>query len=221
VTGPLGVADVTKRYGRVSALEGVDLTIRPGTLHGLLGPNGSGKTTLVNVLLGLTEPTGGDVSRPAVRYGCSFQTPTVYPDLTVAENFGVFARMHGRDENGSAQELRETLSLSAVEHRRVGALSEGWRKRLDLALAFHNDPGFAILDEPLDDLDGLTRRRFRRFLATYPDDDRSVLVATHNPAYFGDALDRLTILEDGRVVYDGDPPTDRSIRATYQAAIRD
>jgi ABC-2 type transport system ATP-binding protein len=219
VTGPLRVTALTKRYGPITALEGVDLTIRPGRLHCLLGPNGSGKTTLLNILLGLTAPTTGDVSRPAVRYGCSFQTPTVYPDLTVDENLRVFARMHGAADGGRQWDLRETLSLSAVEHRRVGGLSDGWQKRLDLALAFQSDPGFAILDEPLDDLDDITRRQVRQFLAAYPDEKRAVVVATHNPECFGAALDRVTILEDGGVLYDGEPPPDRSMEDLYQSAI--
>jgi ABC-2 type transport system ATP-binding protein len=219
VTDPIRVESLTKEYGPVTALDAVDVTVRPGTLHGLLGPNGSGKTTLLNVCLGLTNPTAGRVERPTASFGCSFQTPTVYRDMTVAENLRVFARMDGGIDEAWHHRLREDLALSTVAHRRAGALSDGWQKRLDLALSVLRRPAFAVLDEPLDDLDDVTRNRFRDLLVEYTADDHAVLVATHNPRHFEATFDRLTILHRGTVLYDGEPPTDQSSQELYRELV--
>jgi len=195
--------DVVKRYGEVVALDGVDLTIETGRCHCLLGANGSGKTTLLRLLLGLTRPTTGTIDRPDGTIGCSFQTPTFYPDLTVTENLDVFGAMAPPPDEAWRADLIDVLGLERVATRPAGDLSGGWQKKLDLALAFLKRPTIAVLDEPLDDLDDPSKRRLRRFLAEYPDEDHGLLIATHHVTDFEDTLDHLTVLDHGRVVSDG------------------
>lgn len=198
----LELRDVTKTYGDVDALAGVDLTIEPGRFHCLVGPNGSGKSTLFDLLLGLQRPTAGTVSAPRDAVGCSFQRPTVYPDLSVAENLRVFANLAGTDD-AWVETLVVRFALDAVRDRVVRTLSGGFTQRLDLALAVVGRPAYVVVDEPFTDLDAPARERLVDFLEEYRTGDRSVLVSTHEVEAFGPSVDRFTVLDDGAVAFDG------------------
>jgi ABC-2 type transport system ATP-binding protein len=219
LSSPVTVAGVTKRYGGVRALDDVSLALEPGTVHALAGPNGSGKTTLLRVVAGLTRPTAGEVTVPEARVGYAFQRPNVYPDLTVAENLDVFARM--ADARPSWREsVVERLRLHAVVHRRAGDLSDGFAKKLDLALALLKEPDVLLLDEPLADVDDATELRLLSLLDDYRSPGRVVVLSSHNLGAVGDLLDRLTVLVDGRTVLD--EPTaalDGTPREAYAALL--
>lgn len=218
---PIRFTDVTKRYGDVIAVESVDLTIRPGECHCLVGPNGSGKTTLLDLLLGLTRPTSGTVDVPAVSVGCSFQTPTFYPGLTVAENLDVFGRLSGCPSPAWREQLVDLLGLNRVDHQLAGTLSGGWQQKLDLALGFLKRPTYAVLDEPLNDLDDVSKRRLRGFLDDYCTDDRTVLVVTHHVEAFDGLVDRLTVFDRGEVLYDGPVEAETGPHEQYLSVVDD
>lgn len=196
------VRGLEKRYGSVPALEGVDVTFREGRFHCVVGPNGSGKTTLLRTVLGLTRPTAGEVSVPDVLLGCAFQRPSFYPDLTVGENLSTFGSFVGADDEWVA-EVTDRLGIEAVEGRMAGDLSGGYARKLDLALALAKEPAFLLLDEPLGDLDAVTKRRLVAFLADYRDAGAGVVVSTHTLDAFESHVDRLTVVADGEVVFDG------------------
>ncbi|WP_086009969.1 ABC transporter ATP-binding protein [Natronolimnohabitans innermongolicus] len=206
----LALVDVTKRYGETTALETLSLEFRPGTFHGLIGPNGSGKTTLFAMLAGLTRPTSGRIERSsATTVGYSFQEPRFYPSLTVRENLEIFRGFADDPPPASWLEtLLEELRLEPAADRRADELSGGFRKKLDLGLALIKRPQYLLLDEPLADVDDYSRRRIRAFLDDYCEGDRTVVVSTHNVAAFADALDRLTVVVDGDLRYDGAPEDD-------------
>ena len=212
------VEGVTKHYDGVTALSGVSVDVEVGSFHGLVGPNGSGKTTLFHLLSGLARPTGGRVRRPPVPVGVGFQVPRFYPDLTVRENLSVF-RSFAADPPPAdwTETLLEELRLDPAAHRKASDLSGGFRTKLDLALAMVKRPTFLLLDEPLTDVDDHSRRRIISFLSTYPGEDRCVVVSTHNVEAFGPAFDRVTVLVDGAVAFDG-PAEDDAI-AQYRAAL--
>jgi ABC-2 type transport system ATP-binding protein len=212
------VEGVTKHYDGVTALSGVSVDVEVGSFHGLVGPNGSGKTTLFHLLSGLARPTGGRVRRPPVPVGVGFQVPRFYPDLTVRENLSVF-RSFAADPPPAdwTETLLEELRLDPAAHRKASDLSGGFRTKLDLALAMVKRPTFLLLDEPLTDVDDHSRRRIISFLSTYPGEDRCVVVSTHNVEAFGPAFDRVTVLVDGTVAFDG-PAEDDAI-AQYRAAL--
>ena len=213
------VEGVTKHYDGVTALSGVSVDVEVGSFHGLVGPNGSGKTTLFHLLSGLARPTGGRVRRPPVPVGVGFQVPRFYPDLTVRENLSVFRSFAADPPSADWTEtLLEELRLDPAAHRKASDLSGGFRTKLDLALAMVKRPTFLLLDEPLTDVDDHSRRRIISFLSTYPGEDRCVVVSTHNVEAFGPAFDRVTVLVDGTVAFDG-PAEDDAI-AQYRAALK-
>lgn len=188
----LRMRDVTKRYGDTVALDSVDLSVREGEVHALAGPNGSGKTTLLDIALGRVAPDSGTVERNA-EVGCAFQEPRLLDDLTVAENLSVF----GADDLEVVEELR----LDRVLDRRAAALSGGFRKKLDTALALADEPGLLLMDEPLADLDDVSKRRLVELVGGYADEGNAALVSTHSLEEFN-PVDRLTVLYDGDVLLD-------------------
>mgnify|MGYP006279616703 CR=1 FL=1 len=211
---PIRFDGVSKRYGDVTALDTVDLTVGPGQVHCLVGPNGSGKTTLLDLLLGLTRPTSGSVTVPDVPVGCSFQTPTFYPGLSVRENLDVFARLSGCPGEAWRERLVDVFELDRVETQLAGRLSGGWRKKLDLALGLLKQPTYLLLDEPFSDLDDVAQHQLQTFLTEYCGADRTILVVTHRVGSFDDIVDRLTVFEDGQIRYDG--PVDEATTAHEQ-----
>lgn len=198
---PVRISDVRKEYYDVVALEGVSLTVEPGTFHLLAGPNGSGKTSLLRLLLGLTTPSAGSVEVPDATVGPGFQRPTFYPDLTVETNLEVFGELVGADD-AWRETVVDRLGLDRVAHREAAALSGGYQKKLDLALALVGEPDLALLDEPLGDLDDVTRGRVVGFLDDYAGDRGTVVVSSHRIPSFAPAIDRLTVLSRGDLVFD-------------------
>lgn len=180
---------VTKTYGDTVALNDVSLRLHRGEVHALVGPNGSGKTTLLDIALGRISPDSGDIVRDG-KVGCAFQEPRILDDLTVAENISVF---------GADEELAEKLRLDRVHDRRASALSGGFRKKLDTLLALADEPETVLLDEPLDELDDVSKKRLVELVDEYAGRGNAVLVSTHRLDDF-EGVDRLTVLYDGEVL---------------------
>jgi ABC-2 type transport system ATP-binding protein len=199
----LELDEIRKVYDDVTAVDGVTLSIGGGQFHCLLGPNGSGKSTLFRLLLGLTRPSGGSVSVPRERVGCGFQSPNFYPDLTVAENIDVFARMLGGVDDEWHETLVTELRLERALKRTAADLSGGFARKLDLALAMLDRPRYLLLDEPLGALDDVSKARLLAFLDDYTDSGNTVLVSTHHIEEFEQYVDRVTVMHRGRVVEDG------------------
>jgi len=214
----LTLGGVEKTYGGVVALDGIDLTVRAGDFHCLVGPNGSGKTTLLRIVLGLTTPSAGDVDLPEGGVGCGFQRGNFYRGLTVDENLDVFAALMGADDPAWREEVVDTLRLNRVRNRVASDLSGGFAKKLDLALAMLDRPDVLFLDEPFGDLDDVSKERLLAFLQSYSDAGNAVVVSTHHLVDFEPLVDRLTILHDGEVVLDDDADRiDRGDHDTLQA----
>lgn len=192
------VTDLTRHYGTVTAVRGVDFEIREG-FHALVGPNGSGKTTLLRCILGLTHPSGGQVEVEGT-VGAAFQRPSFYETLTARENLDTFGALVDADDEW-VRSVVDRLGLEPALDRIAGDLSGGFARKLDVALALVERPDHLLLDEPLGDLDDVTREGFVRFLAEYAG-TRGVLVSTHNLAAFEKHVDHLTVMHRGRVLVD-------------------
>jgi ABC-2 type transport system ATP-binding protein len=203
---------VTKRYGRVHALDDVSLGLEPGRVTAILGPNGAGKTTAVRLLLGLTRPTVGRVAlfgadprskEARQRTGVMLQIAKVPETLTVREHVHLFSSYYP-----GALPVADVLAragLEALAERRFGALSGGQRQRVLFALAICGDPALLFLDEPTVGLDVESRRAFWQEIRRLADDGRSIVLTTHYLEEADALADRIVVLNQGRVAADGAP----------------
>jgi ABC-2 type transport system ATP-binding protein len=215
VAAALAVRDLSKRYGRVEALGGVDLEVDEGELVGLLGPNGAGKSTLVKIACGLVRPTRGSAAicgapagsapaRAALGYLAElFRFPGWY---TADEVLELHQRLAGSD-GGEAERVRllELVALADARRRRVEAMSKGMQQRLGIAQALVGRPRLLLLDEPTSALDPVGRRTVRRLLEELRGQGVGVLLNSHLLSEVELVCDRVAILLAGRVVAAGTP----------------
>ncbi len=203
------VRGLTKRYGDVQAVDGIDFDVARGEIFGLLGPNGAGKTTTVEILEGLREPDGGEVTvldvdvtkgadalRP--RIGVSLQTAALYPKLTVTELIDLFRSFYPRSR--PTGEIIDALELGERRNARSEVLSGGQRQRLAVALALVNEPELVFLDEPTTGLDPAARRSLWDIVRGLKAGGRSVLLTTHYMEEAEILCDRLAIMDHGRIL---------------------
>ncbi|MEI8332759.1 MAG: ABC transporter ATP-binding protein [Chloroflexota bacterium] len=200
---------VRKRYGSVTAVDGVSFEVAAGEVFGLLGPNGAGKTTTVEMLEGLRTPDEGrlevlglDVSRHAAelktRIGVQLQTPSLYPRLTVDEVIDLFASFYPRSR--STDELVAALDLGERRTAQTRNLSGGQRQRLSVALALVNDPELIFLDEPTTGMDPAARRSLWDLIRRLREEGRTVLLTTHYMEEAEELCDRVAVMDHGRIL---------------------
>ncbi len=205
----IGVRGLTKRYGDVQAVAGIDFDVAAGEIFGLLGPNGAGKTTTVEILEGLRAPDSGEVSVLGVdvargadalklRIGVSLQTAALYPKLTVTEVIDLFRSFYHTSR--PTTELIDALGLGERRDAQTSVLSGGQRQRLGVALALVNDPELVFLDEPTTGLDPAARRSLWDLIRGLKADGRSVLLTTHYMEEAEVLCDRLAIMDHGRIL---------------------
>lgn len=191
---------VSKYFGSVKALENVSCEFERNKVHAIAGPNGSGKTTLFELILRLRRPTEGVITSPIPRrVGFSFQQPQFYPNLTVQENLSVFSRLTGKVDADWRDMLVSKLRLNRESHRAAKNLSGGFQKKLDIAVALLSDPEVVILDEPLADVDKLSRDRITDILVSHVDNDGTVIVSSHNHTQIKPVVDKTLKIKDGYV----------------------
>ncbi len=205
-------------HGGVYALNNVDLTIPPG-MFGLLGPNGAGKTTLMRILAGIVRPTSGTIrigahdgdterGRTAVKRMLGYlpQDFGVYPDLNAREFLDYIAILKGlRDRtlrHKRIEALLEIVSLTQVANRKLKTYSGGMKRRIGIAQALLNDPALLIVDEPTAGLDPEERIRFRNLLSELGG-NRTVLLSTHIVEDIAQTCQRLAVLKDGHLIFQG------------------
>jgi ABC-2 type transport system ATP-binding protein len=219
---------VVKRFGAVTAVDGIDLRIRAGEVVALLGPNGAGKTSTVDMLLGLSKPTEGSVQvygRPphdAVALGlvsAVMQTGGLLKDYTVEETVKLTAVLFGRPVS-AVDEALERAGIAEIGKRLVGKCSGGQQQRLRFAMALLPDPELLILDEPTTGMDVNGRHDFWTAIREDARGGRTVIFATHYLEEADAYADRVVFVRRGRVVADGTAAevkamaSGRTIRAT-------
>ena len=212
-------ARLTKRYGDLTAVDGISFTVERGTCFGILGPNGAGKTTTIRMAYGFSPVSAGelrvfglDVTRdlPAIkmRLGVCQQGNTLDPDLSVAENLLVYSRYYGMPRDVARRRTGELLEFIALEGRRdapVAALSGGLVRRLMLARALINDPELLILDEPTTGLDPQSRHALWERLGELGRRGLTILLTTHYLEEAARLCARLVIMDHGRILVEGAP----------------
>ena len=201
--------DLTKYYGTVRGVEGVDLEVAPGSIVGFLGPNGSGKTTVIRMLVGLISPTrgsaeilGSDVatSRPSVRAPLGYLPGTLglYGKMTAREYFSFLSRMRRVDCSAAADALCGRLSLDP--DLRISDMSKGTRQKVGVVQAFMHSPTVVVLDEPTSGLDPLVQHEFDSVLRDACARGTAVLLSSHVLSEVERLADRVAILDSGRLV---------------------
>jgi ABC-2 type transport system ATP-binding protein len=223
---------VVKRFGAVTAVDGISLRIRPGEVVALLGPNGAGKTTTVDMLLGLTRPTEGAVrvygQRPhdAVALGlvsAVMQTGGLLKDYTVEETVRLTAVLFGRPASAVGEAL-DRAGIADIGKRLVGKCSGGQQQRLRFAMALLPDPELLILDEPTTGMDVAGRHDFWQAIRQDARAGRTVIFATHYLEEADAYADRVVFVRRGRIVADGTSSqvkalaSGRTVRATLPGA---
>ena len=206
-----GLTAVAKRYGALTALDGVTLDGQPGECLALVGHNGAGKTTLMKLLLGLVRPSAGSVrtlgAEPGsaagdrARFALGFLPETIAFDaaMTGREVLAFYARLK-RLAPSSGEALLERVGLAAAAGRRVGTYSKGMRQRLGLAQALLGRPRLLLLDEPTTGLDPELRRSFYELISELTADGVTVLLSSHALSELEARIDRVAILERGRLL---------------------
>jgi ABC-2 type transport system ATP-binding protein len=206
------LAGAVKRFGKVTALAGIDFEIRPGELVALLGPNGAGKTTAVKLILGLARPDegrallfGDDPGLAATRrrMGAMLQISKVPETLKVREHLELFASYYPRPR--PIGELLERVGLARLAERPYGKLSGGEKQRLLFALALVGDPDLLVLDEPTVGLDVESRRTLWKEIRAAVGEGRSVLLTTHYLDEADALADRVLVIHHGKILAEGKP----------------
>ncbi|MFY1654581.1 ATP-binding cassette domain-containing protein [Solwaraspora sp. WMMB762] len=206
------VQGLTKRYGRSTALDGLDLSVAAGEVHGFLGPNGAGKTSTIRVLLGLLRPDGGQVSLlggDPWRDGVALHRRLAYvpgdvslwPNLTGGEVIDLLGRLRGGLDRRRRADLLERFALDPTKKCR--SYSKGNRQKVALIAALAADVELLLLDEPTSGLDPLMEAVFRDRVADAARQGRTVLLSSHILAEVEALCDRVTIVRDGRTVESG------------------
>lgn len=208
------VRGLRKQYGEVTAVDGLDLTIRRGEVFGLLGPNGAGKSTTVEILQGHRERDGGEVlvlgADPATagrawrsRVGIVWQDESAPAELTVRETVEHFARYYP-----APRDPAEVIALVGLEDKRghrLKTLSGGQRRRLDVALGVIGDPELLLLDEPTTGFDPAARRQFWDLIRLLSESGTTIVLTTHYLEEAEALADRLAVIARGKVVAEGEP----------------
>lgn len=202
---------LVKRYGKVRALDGLDLTVRTGELYGLVGPNASGKTTLIKILNALEPPTSGGArtlgaapGRRARVIGYMPQEQAIYEDLSIHENLDFFAGVFGVPLAGREKELLRLVRLHGSRNRVVGTLSGGMRRRVSLAIALLHRPKLLFLDEPTVGVDPLLRNEFWAHFRELARGGSTLLITTHHLEE-ARRCDRVGLLHAGKLLTEGEP----------------
>ena len=202
---------LTKRYGRVLAVDALSFDVRPGVVTGFLGPNGSGKSTTMRLMLGLDAADQGSVRIGGRRYrdlgwplhevGALLEAKAVHPGRTVRAHLAALAASNGIAA-GRVEEVLATVGLQGAAGRRAGTLSLGMAQRLGIAVALLGDPGVLLFDEPVNGLDPEGIRWIRNLMKSLAAQGRVVFVSSHLISEMALTADRLIVIGAGRLLAD-------------------
>lgn len=229
MTAPAAIVfdEVTRKYGSLSALDGVSLIVGRGEMFGLIGPDGAGKTTAIRLACGLLRPDSGRITvlghDPVTEHGAITgvvgylsQRFSLYGDLTIDENIAFQAELHGvRNYKSDRDRLLEMTQLTPFRKRRADRLSGGMKQKLALACTLVHKPDVLLLDEPTTGVDPVSRREFWKLLSEFLAQGLTIVMAT---PYLDEAerCGRVALLHEGRVMALDDPAV---LRAAFPGAL--
>jgi ABC-2 type transport system ATP-binding protein len=229
---PLEVRGLVKRYGELTAVAGVDITVRAGDVYGYLGPNGAGKTTSLRMMLGLITPTAGTVrlfgrdpqvtARALDGVAGFVEAPTFYPYLNGRRNLELLAAFDGDGAESRIDDALEAVELSGRAGDRVGGYSHGMRQRLGIAAALLREPRLLLLDEPTTGLDPGGMRDMRVLIQRLAAQGITIVLSSHLLAEVEEVCNRVAIVQKGKIVYEGEiADLKRAAGMTYRLSTTD
>lgn len=200
----LQAKNISKRYGNHLAVDNIQLQFKRGTFNAILGPNGAGKSTTISMLIGLKQPTKGEIIyEPGAKIGMVFQTSVLDEMLTVRENLAIRARQYKGLKPNRVSDLIGRLGLSAFQKQRYGTLSGGQKRRVDIARALPHSPDLLFLDEPTTGLDIQTRKSIWDLLYQLQREEGMTVVLTTHYLDEADEADQIYIVDHGKVIAQG------------------
>jgi ABC-2 type transport system ATP-binding protein len=211
---PIEARGLVKRYGHVTAVDHVDLTVEAGAVYGYLGPNGAGKTTSLRMLLGLIRPDEGVArlfGRDPLEEGAAaldgvagfVEAPRFYPYLSGRRNLELMAALDGGDAADRIDDALVTVDLAERDGDKVKGYSHGMKQRLGIAAALLRAPRLLLLDEPTTGLDPAGMRDMRLLVRRLADEGMTVLLSSHLMGEVEELCDRVAIVRSGSVIYEG------------------
>lgn len=216
---------LTKVFGDIHAVDGIDLRVGSGEIYAFLGLNGAGKTTTIRALLGMVRPSAGDVKvlgqavgpygrGPWAQVGHLVETPSSYPELTVRENLEIARRLHGKADSNATSKIIEKLSLASYTDRKAGTLSLGNAQRLGLARALLHEPRLLILDEPANGLDPAGVVEIRELLGSLAREKGvTIFMSSHILTEVDRLATRIGIIHKGHLIEELDTDRLEQLRA--------
>jgi ABC-2 type transport system ATP-binding protein len=224
MTATIRAEQLTKKYGRTTALDSLDLEIEPGEVFGYLGPNGAGKSTTIALLLGLIRPTSGSArifdldawrDAPAIHRRIAYvpSEANLWPSLTGAETLRFLGDIHGSVDAAYRDELIDRFDL--VADKKLRAYSHGNRQKILLIAAFASRADLLLLDEPTTGLDPLMEQVFRACVREAHDRGQTVLLSSHILSEVEAVCDRVAMLRAGRIIETGHLETLRGLAAVH------
>lgn len=213
----ISVQNLVKRFGQVSAVDGVSFAARDGAITGLLGHNGAGKTTSLRILYGLLKADAGSAAVDGIdvlqaplqvqqRIGVMTDSHGLYPRLTAREHIHYFAQLRGMDTTLArkrADELIQRLGMADIADRRADGYSQGERMKVSLARSLVHDPQNIIMDEPTNGLDVMTTRSVRTILQDLKAANKCILLSSHIMQEISALCDEVIVIAAGKVLYQG------------------
>jgi ABC-2 type transport system ATP-binding protein len=207
----ISMIGLTKRYGSITALDGIDLNVPEGVTYGFLGPNGAGKTTAIRLLMGFIRPTAGhsrihgrDSWRDGVRaradVGFLVPPDALYPDMTGSALLDYMATLSGQPPHGRGLLLDALELASPVLERKLRTYSKGMKQKLALTATIQTLPRLLVLDEPTDGLDPLIQRAFEQVLAEVHAMGTTIFMSSHDLAEVERTCERVAIIREGQIV---------------------
>jgi len=209
----LAVQGIEKGFGGLKVLRGIDFSVYPGEICGMIGPNGCGKSTLFDIITGYQKPEAGSIlfdGQPVARFlpheiarrGLirTFQLTRVFPQLTVAENLLVFSRVNDDEGEARAKQLLDFVHLLALADREASTLSYGQLKLLELAQVLMHKPKMLLLDEPMAGINPGFIREIVQHLRHLRDEGMTILLVEHNLPIVADLCDRIAVVSGGTVL---------------------
>lgn len=217
----LQAKNISKRYGNHIAVNNIHLQFEKGTFNAILGPNGAGKSTTISMLIGLKQPTQGEIIyEPGTKIGVVFQTSVLDEMLTVRENLTIRARQYKGLKPNRVSSLIDRLGLSAFQKQKYGTLSGGQKRRVDIARALLHGPDLLFLDEPTTGLDIQTRKSIWDLLYQLQREEGMTVVLTTHYLDEADEADQIYIVDHGKVIAQGSALDIKSQYATNILKIR-